>query len=305
MVASLADDNAPYEWQRGPCEVRDGIIHLDVSRSEKYDVSEARPVALELANLYPHTEKKTRTFERDVIAFVGRHGLLTRDQEQPLGDFVFFSGEFYHALLLHKNIIKASEGNDEALRSLMTPLKRRLTAAIILSKNPLLSEEERRQVSEMCEQFSQGRYWTDYTKPLTEEQRWEVLYDATLTLTDHLNYRLSCVTTTILSELSLARRSMMQLKAARSGNFMVEHRVDNLLDFAYLRLAYYFLDKAPIWECPMCGKFFDQKKSAKKKSKYCSTACANNFRGKRHKEKSPEDSSGTQIPLDEKPDPID
>lgn len=277
MVANLADENAVYLWARGPSIIRDGTIYLDTSRIKDYMLLEAMPVALDLASLHPVTEEKA-------LEFVARYGLLIedRDSKQDLGDLAKKAAQFHNFVTLRQKLLRAVNGDLKALEFWLEEIYELYMQAVEFLGNPSLSDEEKRKAQEMVDYYIAGRYGADRSVPLTEAQEFEVLDAASRILANLITRSLRPVTVSVTSETTLAQQGIIHRKIARPGVFTIEHRVANLLGFAYLRLAYLFVDKSPILECLSCGKFFEK---GDRRRIYCSNACAVNERKKRMKEK--------------------
>jgi hypothetical protein len=234
------------EWVRGPARIVGDEVVLDEERAEAYGIHErARDhVFLELAEL---TLDPSKPDPRDVVSFVRRNGLLWHG-----ADAVGSGGcreslvEWWFESWTMRLLLEVYLGLKDSVRE--------------GSASPLRRVDER--FPEVAE-----------AAPLdTDDEQ----------LMDNTSANLAKMITSKLEgcQLGLTSSVYVNTRVRGPGIFFMLQRPPNLLSATYAHLAQFIADRAPVEECPGCGKVFIPESG---KQKYCTKSCASTSRWRRWK----------------------
>ena len=236
-------------WARGPARIVgdpvDGEIVLDEGRAEPYYMDK-KDLSFEFARL---AFDLNGLDTRDVVAFVRRYGLLWHGaKDLDTGECRESLMEFWYESRVLAVLMQLYADLREALRSSST-------------------DKLRTTMQEVLKIFEAA--------PLEEDDQ---------TLMDQASVYLAEFVTMKLEGCSFGLTSSIQLDGKPRGPdvFLVTHRPPNLLAAAYVHFAQTIASRAPMEECPGCGRMFVQESG---KQKYCTPSCASTSRWRRWKER--------------------
>jgi hypothetical protein len=231
-------------WARGPARIVGDEVVLDEDRAQQSYIYEPADLMFELADLAADWDSRDT---RDVLAFVRRNGLLWHVAED-LG-----TGECREPL---------SEWWIESrtlavLMNLYADLKDSVKTG---SADPL-----RRTIIDFTELFQAN-------PPESDDQ----------TLMEQASVYLAEAVTMKLEGCRMGLTSSVRLDAKPKGPgiFLLSQRPPNLLAAAYVHFAQAISNRAPMEECPGCGRMFIPESG---KQKYCTKRCASTSRWRRWK----------------------
>lgn len=184
---------------------------------------------------------------RDVLAFVGRNGLLwhgaeklgTGECREPLEEWWVESRILALLLNLYMDLKDSIEINSAL------PLRQTLL--------------------DFTEVFQAG-------PPEPDDQA----------LMEQASVYLAEVVTTKLEgcQIGITSSVFLDVRSRGPGTFLLSQRPPNLLTAAYVQFAQAIANRAPVEECPGCGRMFVQESG---KQKYCSPSCASTSRWRKWK----------------------
>lgn len=240
-------------WARGSARIVKDEVVLDEARAETYHMRGTDALMFDLAALAADWNKRDT---RDVLTFVRRHGLLWHG-EQDLG-----TGACRESL---------SEwwGESRTMAFLMQ-LSAELRESVRTGSGRLI----RTMIEDYPEMFG------------LEEQEARIL---AYTLDDQVlintaSVLLAKVVTSKLEGTSMGLVSSAPQELAPGGpeTFLLSQNPPNLLAAAYVQFSQAVVYRAPIEECPGCGRRFIPKSG---KQKYCTKTCASTSRWRRWDER--------------------
>lgn len=231
------------QWVRGPAHIVEDQVILDESRAESYYIHEAdNELMFAFAGLVADWDNLDY---RDVLAFVRRYGLLRHGVDS------LENGECHEPLAdmwvearIFAEFLELYADLRESVRTgSVEPLR---TAKIDFSR------------------------FFGY-KPADDET---LMTQASVFLGEQVTEALEgCshgVVSTALGEFGNPDRFLLSIKPP------------NLLSLAYVRFAQVIVDRAPMEECPGCGRTFIPESG---KQKYCTKSCASTSRWRRWKDR--------------------
>jgi hypothetical protein len=238
-------------WVRGPARIVGEEVVLDENRAEIYGIHERAEerIFLELAEL---AWGRNQFDPRAISSFVRRNGLLWHGADE-VG-----SGECRESL---------DDWRYEALRmtlvlELLTDLRKSLRQG---NADPL------RRTLETYAEIVEGMplYVGDH----------DLMDDVSVNLAELITEKLENCRTGLISSVGLA------LDVRDPGIFLHLDRPPDLLSAAYVHLAQFIADRAPMEECLGCGRVFIPRSG---KQKYCRPSCASTTRWHRWKQRQAE-----------------
>jgi hypothetical protein len=251
----LAQWRSYPEWVRGPARIVGDEVVLDEERAEAYGIHERAKdhIFLELAEL---TEGRSKPDPRDVVSFVRRNGLLWHgadgvDTGECRESLAEWWIESWTIRLLLEVYVGLKDSIREGSASTLRSVYERFPEVAKLA--PLDAEDER--------------------------------------LMDETSANLAEVITSKLEgcQLGLTSSVYVDTDVRGPGIFFILQRPPNLLSAIYVHLAQFMANRAPLEECPGCGRMFVRRSH---KQKYCQKSCASTNRWRRWKNRQAELSSG-------------
>jgi hypothetical protein len=231
-------------WARGRARIVGDEVVLDEDRAEQYYMYESADLMFKLADLAADWNKRDA---RDVLAFVRRYGLFWHGADD-LG-----TGECREPL---------SKWWDESrllavIMDLYVDLKESVKVG---AADPLRTA------------------LIDFTTAFEAQAPNDQI------LVEQASIFLAEVVSEKLQGCSLGVASSVQLdiKPKGPGIFLLQQNPPDLLTAAYVQFAQAIFNRAPIEECPGCGRMFIPKSG---KQKFCTPSCASTNRWRRWKEK--------------------
>jgi len=237
-------------WARGPARIEgEGLkaeVVLDEDRAETYFKYGAKDLSFELAYLASDTNRLSTD---DLLAFVRRYGLLWHGAED-LG-----TGNCREPVM------------DIWVESGMLSLIIRMYADMRSALETGVTDSLRRTMDAFLVAF-------DAHPPMDDDE--ELLDQASVYIAEALN--------TSLKDCRAGVASSTQLQGQPRGpdRFLLTHVSPNLLTAAHAHFARTIVDRAPVIECPGCGRRFTPRSG---KQKYHDKSCANSARWRRWKDR--------------------
>jgi hypothetical protein len=237
-------------WARGPARIEgEGVgaeVVLDEDRAETYFMHGTKDLSLEFA--YLATDKTRFDFD-NLLVFVRRYGLLWHGAED-LG-----TGNCRESV------------KDIWVESAMLSVIVRMYADVRSALNTGLTDPLRRTMSEFCAAF-------DAYPPLDDDEHLMDL--ASVYLAEALNFKLKDCRAGVASTV------LLETHPRGPDKFMLSHNAPDLLTAAHAHFARTIVDRAPVIECPGCGRRFTPQSG---KQKYHDKRCANSARWRRWNQK--------------------
>jgi len=232
-------------WARGPARIEGDDIVLDESRAEEYYLFEPTDLMFDLADL---AADPANPDPRGALAFVRRYGLLWHGKE--------------------------ALGSGECREPLGDWWRESYVLAVTADLYVRLKESAR---SGSAESLRAGP--VDYAAfedmGVTEEDD-DLIEVSSLLLAETISARLKGCDLGISSSLGLDVQPRGPL------TFLLTQNPPDLLTAAYAQLAMAMVSRAPMQECPGCGRMFIPESG---KQKYCTKSCASTSRWRRWKER--------------------
>jgi hypothetical protein len=230
------------QWARGPARIDGEEVVLDEEKAEPYYIFEPRDLIFDLADVA--AAWMTREY-RVIQAFVRRYGLLWHGAEH-LG-----TGACREPV---------SRWWDEAAEMywIMDLYARLRESVAIGSADPLHGAVAN--FAQACEPI-----------PVKDE---DLMDCASLLLAEVVSRKLEGCT------LGIASSVQLDVAPKGPGIFLLSQRPPSLVAAAYVHLAQAMVNRAPVQECPGCGRMFILTSG---KQKYHSKSCASNSRWRRWK----------------------
>lgn len=253
----MADKNAQYglaqwrsypAWVRGPARIVEDEIVLDEDRVEPYGIHERADdyTFLELAEVGPDPSNLD---PRNVVSFVRKNGLL------------------WHGL--------ESVGTGQCREPLREWWVESRQMGMLLEVYAALKESLKKgSASALRRVFERFPELYELAPLDAEDQQ----------LIEETSANVAEVITVKLEECRLGLTSSVYLETdvRDPGIFFVLQSPPNLLSAVYVHLAQFMANRAPLEECPGCGRVFVRRS---RKQKYCQKSCANTTRWQRWKAK--------------------
>ncbi len=240
-------------WARGPARIVNEEVILDEGRAEQYHMRGTEDLMFELADLAADWDKRDT---RDVLTFVRRHGLL-RHGSKDLGTGACREplSQWWEESRIIAFLMQLSAELNEAVRT--------------ASGKPI-----RKMIDDFPEMFG-------LQQPRVREQVLalddQALMDQTsLLLAEAVTHKLEGTSMGLVSSVHL------NLRPNGPGIFLLSQNPPNLLAAAYVQFAQSIVNRAPIEECPGCGRRFIPGSG---KQKYCKKSCASTSRWRRWNER--------------------
>jgi hypothetical protein len=231
-------------WARGPARMVGDEVVLDEDRARLCHIYEPADLMFELAELAADWDSRDT---RDVLAFVGRNGLLwhgpkdlgTGECREPLDKWWIESRILALLINLYAGLKDSIEKN---------------------STLPL-----RQTLADFTEVFQA-------TPPEPDDQ----------TLMEQTSVYLAEAVTTQLEgcHMGLTSSVLLDVRPRDPGIFLLSQRPPDLLTAAYVQFAQAIANRAPVEECPGCGRMFIPQSG---KQMYCTKSCASTSRWRRWK----------------------
>jgi hypothetical protein len=243
-------------WARGPARVvgdkLEGEVILDEQRAEYYPIfgnSSGDDLPFDLAGLSaPGLDKLD---DRDVVAFVKRHGLL-RHAADDVG-----SGECREPLM------------DYWVES-------RIIAVVMNLYNSLHDAANTGACSALRQWVGEAIEIGFDAEPEADDD--ELMEQASVYLAELISEQLGG------SNLVLTSTTQLEVEPKSPHRFLMTYKYPNLLAAAYGALAIAFANRILLAECPGCGRLFLPQSG---KQKYCKPSCASTSRWRRWKAAQP------------------
>jgi hypothetical protein len=239
------------QWVRGPARIVGDEVVLDENRAETYDIHERAKdlVFLELAEL---AWGRNQVDPRAISSFVRKNGLLWHGAEE-LG-----SGECRESL------------EDWRYEALVMTLVLELWSDLRKSIRQDSADPLRRTLKKYQDIFEEA--------PICAGDQ---------ELMDEVSINLAEVISTKLQNCGMGLSSSVDLDTGPQGPgiFLILSSPPDLLSAAYVHLAQFMANRAPIEECQGCGRVFIPLSG---KQKYCRKSCASTARWHRWKQKQAE-----------------
>jgi hypothetical protein len=235
-------------WVRGPAQIvgesEDAEVVLDEMRAERYPIQGAKDLSFELAFL---GSGPNALDTEDVLAFVRRYGLLWHGAED-VG-----TGKCRERLI------------DIWVESRILALTMHLYIGIRDAVETGATSPLRRAMDEFLIAFTAH-------PPMEDDE--DLVNQASVYLAESLTIK--------LEECSMGVASSTQLDVQPRGpdRFLLSHVAPDLLTTAYVHFAQTIVERAPLTECPGCGRRFTPESG---KQKYHDKSCASNARWRRWK----------------------
>jgi hypothetical protein len=243
-------------WARGPAHIVNDEVVLDEDRAEPYHMRGTDELMFELADLAADWNKRDT---RDVLTFIRRHGMLWHG-ERDLGTGT--CRESLSTWWLESRTLAF-------LMQLFAELKE---SARTRSGGPI-----RKMISDFPEMFGLDE---QVAREQARRQSNQVLMNTYSVL-------LSEVVTSKLegTSMGLVSTVLTDLRGNGPDTFLLSQNPPDLLAAAYVRFAQAIVHRAPIEECPGCGRRFIKRSG---KQEYCTKSCASTSRWRRWKERQTE-----------------
>lgn len=233
-------------WVRGPARIEGEEIVLDGSRAETYLVHEPMDLLPDFAGLADGFFDSRDKWERQVLAFARRHGLLWHgpdeveggDCRESLEDWASASLRIRMAATLYVKLMEALESG---------------------STEPLRQKARELQID-----------WTPRFGWAAEDD-WHYLWQASVFLADAVNQGLAGSRHTIAAACALTDDG--ESPNGPPGVFLHDVHSLTLEAAAYVRFSHLMEYREELAECPGCGRPFRPKSG---KQKYCTEGCASN-----------------------------
>jgi hypothetical protein len=229
-------------WARGPARLVGDEVILDEDRAERYYMYEPTDLLFDLADLGADPNSRD---PREVVSFVRRYGLLWHGAEH-LG-----SGECREPL---------SEWWAEA-RALA------LTGDLYMRLKDSLQTGSAEPLRTIPVDFT-----SVFGTQAPDDQGF--MDQASVFLAEAISMKLEGC------NLGVASSVQLDVQPRGSGIFLLSQNPPNLVSAAYAQLAMAMVNRAPIEECPGCGRMFIRESG---KQKYCTKSCASTSRWRRWK----------------------
>jgi predicted RNA-binding Zn-ribbon protein involved in translation (DUF1610 family) len=231
-------------WARGPARVVGDEVVLDEDRAEPYYIFEPTDLLFDLADLGAGPHKRD---PREAVSFVRRYGLLWHGAER-LG-----SGQCREPL--------EKWWSEAGMLAVTGDLYMRLRDSLQAgSADPLRDSP------------------VDFTSIFDSEAPSDegLMGQASVFLAEAISMKLE------RCDLGVASSVQLEVVPRGPGIFLLSQNPPNLVSAAYAQLALAMVNRAPIQECPGCGRMFVPQSG---KQKYHSPSCANTSRWRRWKER--------------------
>ena len=238
-------------WASGPARIEgEGLeaeVVLDEDRAKTYYMYEARDLSFELAHL---ASGKNRLDTDDLLAFVRRYGLLWHGAEdlgtgncrESVKDIWVESGMLSSIIRMYADMRSALDTD------LTDPLRRTMNEFVVA--------------------------FNAYPPPMDDDEKLMDL--ASVYLAEALNLKLEDCRAGVASTV------LVDTQPRGPDRFMLTHIAPNLLTAAHAHFARTIVERAPVIECPGCGRRFTPSSG---KQKYHDKRCANAARWRRWNQK--------------------
>lgn len=233
------------EWVKGPAWIEDGHIVLDEERATRYFVYEPTDLVFDLLDLY----RLDNLDARDVISFVRRYGLLYHGGQDSGSGRCREPLDQWHEDLANLNLV----------------------ARLYMG---LIESVENSPTEEMRQTFEFLDVPKDYEP--TDKERLEAV---SVTLAEWITEGMEG------TRAGLASTCSLDVEPKGPATFLLLQRPANLLTAAYSQFAFLVANKAPMLNCPGCGRLFLPKSG---KQKNCTPSCASTNRWRKWKERQAE-----------------
>ncbi len=236
------------QWARGPARIVGDEVILDEDRAETYGIHERAKdlVFLELAQLaWGRNQLDTQA----ISSFVRRNGLLWH------GDAEVGGGECRESLEAWRHEALVMTLTLELLTDLRKSIRQESAAPL------------RRTLVKYADIFEDA--------PMDAGDQ-DLMDDISTFLAELISDKLQNCRMGITSSVGL------DTDPQGPGIFLILNSPPDLMSAAYVHLAQFMADRAPIEECPGCGRVFIPRSG---KQKYCSESCASTTRWHRWKQK--------------------
>lgn len=237
-------------WTRGPAHIvgegTEAEVVLDEARAETYYMFGTRNLSFELAYLARDTNNLDTD---DLLAFVRRYGLLWHG-EADLG-----TGNCRERVL------------DIWVESGMLSL-------IIRMYSDMRSALETKETEPLRQTMNEFLIAFNAYPPMDDDE--ELIAQASVYLAEALNIKLKDC------RAGVASSTQLDVEPSRPDTFLLTHIAPDLLTAAHAHFARTITDRAPVIECPGCGRNFTPQSG---KQKYHDKRCASNARWRRWNEK--------------------
>jgi hypothetical protein len=237
-------------WARGPArivgEADEAEVVLDEGRAERYYMY--GPVALSFELAYLDSDLNTLNTD-SLLAFVRRYGLLWHGAED-VG-----TGKCRERLI------------DMWVESRTLALMMRMYIDMRDALNTGATDPLRQTMSEFLIAF-------EANPPMDDDE--ELIDQASVYLAEALNIKLEDC------RAGVASSTQLDVQPKGPDRFMLSHISPDLLTAAYAHFARTIVDRAPIRECPGCGRRFTPQSG---KQKYHDKSCASTTRWRRWKDR--------------------
>lgn len=241
------------QWARGPARIVGDEVVLDEDRAETYGIHERAKdhIFLELAEL---AWGRNQLDPRAISSFVRRNGLLWHGADEVGGGECRESLEAwrYEALVMTLVLTVWHDLRKSIRQGSAVPLRRTLEAysdVFIFEGAPMDAGDQ------------------------------DLIDDVSVNLAEVISEKLQNCRMGLTSSVDL------DTDPKGPGIFLILSSPPDLLSAAYVHLAQFMADRAPMEECPGCGRVFIPLSG---KQKYCSKSCASTTRWHRWKQKQAE-----------------
>ncbi len=232
----------PY-WMRGPARIVGDEVVLDEDRAEEYYMYEPTELLFDLAEIGPDPQNRD---SQNVLAFVRRYGLLWHGADK-LG-----SGECREPL--------NDWWNESYNLAVIADLYVRLKDSVESGSTEIL--------------YSGNIDYEAFGEESIMEDDDALREFTSLLLAEEISIKLEGC------NLGLASSMGLDVEPRGPLNFLMTQGPPNLVVSAYAQLAMAIVNRAPMTECPGCGRLFVPESN---KQKYHSKSCASTSRWRRWK----------------------
>jgi hypothetical protein len=239
------------QWVRGPARIVGDEVVLDENRAETYDIHERAKdlIFLELAELA-----------------WGRNDLDPR----AISSFVRRSGLLWHGA--------AELGSGECRESLEDWRHEALVMTLVLELWSDLRKSIRQDSADPLRRTLK-MYQDIFVEAPMDAGDQELMNEVSINLAEIISTKLqNC-------GMGLSSSVYIDTEPQGPGIFLILHNPPDLLSAAYVHLAQFMANRAPLEECSGCGRVFIPRSG---KQKYCQPSCASTTRWHRWKQKQAE-----------------